>query len=202
MTGGFGLDDSPPPPTPAGGWRIGVNVPWSVSWTGEQSFDIALSEDFPGLVDVVQRHRPGEGAPRFKAMHVTRHRRCMADLACHVCGKPTPKGDRYLFPAESGAMVVMPDNSPRYAANVPPVHLACATRATAQCPHLRAHRARPVPYPAEPSRLMPRTDVVAGMEQLARHFSAQLPPQLPLVFTCYRLFGPRFSRLAARLRES
>lgn len=196
MTGGFSSDDSPPPPTPAGGWRIGVNVPWSISWTSEQDYELAISQDFPGLIDIVQHHRPGEGAPRFKALHITRHRQGMAELACHVCGKPTSKNDRYLFPVESGAMVIMPDDTPRYAVNVPPVHLACATKAAALCPHLRAHKAKPVPYPAEPSTLMPRTDIIAGMEKLAQ----TLPLHLPLVFTCYRLFGPKFSKLTAKLR--
>jgi hypothetical protein len=195
MTGGFGLDESPLP-TPPGGWHIGVNVPWSVAWTGEQEFDLAISAHFPGLVDLTQRQRPGTGTPRFKALHVTRHRYAMAELACHVCGRPTSRGDRYLFPVQSGAMVTMPDESTRYAANVPPVHRACAVKAAAQCPHLRAHQAAPVAYPAEPSRLMPRTDVVEGMESVARLF----PRHLPLVFTCYRLFGPKFSHAVGRMR--
>jgi len=30
-----------------GEWSIGKNVPWSVSWTGEQSFDLRVQTTFP-----------------------------------------------------------------------------------------------------------------------------------------------------------
>lgn len=180
-----------------GGWVIGKNVPWSVSWTEEQLYDIQMSTDFPGLVDLVQLDRPGAGAPRFAALHISRHRAGMAQNLCHVCGQPTAKRDRYIFPKESGGFVILPDESTRYAANVPPVHLACARRAQQLCPHLRAAYAAPVAYPAEASRLIERTDVVPGMEKVAR----TLPPHLRIVYTCYRMFGPRFTAEVMRLRE-
>jgi len=41
-------------------WRIGENVPWSVSWTGEAGFSLRPSRDFPGLTDLVQRRHPGQ----------------------------------------------------------------------------------------------------------------------------------------------
>jgi hypothetical protein len=196
MTGGFSASDGPVPAAPAGGWVIGKNVPWSVSWTGEGSYDIQLSTDFPGLVDLVQVERQGEGTPRFAALHISRHRRGMARHLCHVCGKPTSLRDRYIFPKESGGFATMPDESSRYAGNVPPVHLACAKRAQQLCPHLRAAYAEPVAYPAEESRLIERTSVVPGMEPVAR----DLPPNLKVVFTCYRLYGPRFTQQVMRLR--
>jgi len=198
MTGGSFNIAAAPPPLPAGGWRIGANVPWSVCWSGEDSFELALSEDFPGLMDLVQVQRPGEGTPRFAAMHVSRHRAGMRDHLCHVCGRPTLKGDRYIFPVDSGGLATMPDESLRYAGNVPPVHLRCAERAKAQCPHLRRSWAVPVAFPAEPSRLMHRTDIIPGMEELAK----TLPANLRIVFTCYRLYGPRFSRRVHALREA
>jgi hypothetical protein len=176
---------------------IGKNVPWSVSWTGEQLYDLQLSQDFPGLVDLVQREQPGVGAPRFAALHISRHRAGMVRHLCHVCGKPTPRRDRYIFPKDSGGFAILPDESTRYAGNVPPVHLSCARRAQQLCPHLRSAYAVPVAYPAEESVLIERTDVVPGMEDVAR----TLPPHLKIVFTCYRLYGPRFSRQVARLRE-
>jgi hypothetical protein len=187
---------TPAPPPPTGGWQIGANVPWTVSWSGEQSFDLQLSDDFPGLVDLVQAQLPGQGAPRFAAMHVSRHRAGMRDHLCHVCGRPTLKGDRYIFPVESGGFATMPDESIRYAGNVPPVHLRCADRAKSLCPHLRRNWAVPVAFPAEPSRLMHRTDIIPGMEDLAK----TLPPNLKIVFTCYRLHGPRFTRRVQQLR--
>jgi hypothetical protein len=197
VTGGFAFEEPVSIVPPSGGWRIGVNVPWSVSWTGEAHFELAISKDFPGHVDLVQVARPGDGAPRFRALHVSRHRAGMAGLMCHVCGRPTDKRDRYVFPVHSGGMAIMPDESLRYAGNVPPVHLACAERARNLCPHLGAHDARPVAYPAEPSRLMPRIDVMAGMEKVAR----AMPPHFKIAYSCYRLFGPRFSETVARMRR-
>jgi len=192
--------DNPPGATadlPLGPWRAGENVPWTVSWTGEQEFDLQISQDFPGLVDLAQVQRPGIGLPKFAALHVTRHRTAMAKLLCHVCGKPTEKSDRYLFPTDSGGFVTLPDESRRYASNVPPVHLACARRAQKQCPHLRGAGAIPIPYPHEAAPLMPRTDVVEGMEKLAQ----SMGQNLKIVYSCYRLHGKRFSERVERLRE-
>jgi hypothetical protein len=196
MTAGFSASVGPLPVPPAGGWVIGKNVPWSVPWTEEQLYDLRLSTDFPGLVDLVQVERPGLGAPRFAALHISRHRSAMVGHLCHVCGMPTGKRDRYIFPKESGGFVIMPDESSRYAGNVPPVHLACAKRAQQLCPHLRGTYAEPVPYPAEHSYLIERTDVVPGMEDVAR----TLPRHLKIVFTCYRLYGPRFTSQVMQLR--
>lgn len=178
-------------------WRIGQNVPWSVSWTGESGFTLQPSRDFPGLVDLVQEENPGVGAPVFAVVHVTRQRLGMVDHLCHVCGKPTPKGDRYIFPVQSGGFVGMADGSKRYGGNVPPVHLACARKAGRLCPHLSGSFAEPVAYPNDESRLVQRTDVVPGMEALAK----TLPAGLEIVFSCYRLFSPRFSRRVERMRR-
>jgi hypothetical protein len=178
-------------------WRIGVNVPWSVAWTGEQAFSLQISDDFPGLFEVMQTERRGEGAPKFAAQHVTRHRRGMADHLCHVCGKPTLKRDRYLFPVQSGGFVTLPDDSTRYAGNVPPVHLRCAKIGKQLCPHLSHTLGDAIAYPSEESRLMPRPDVLPGMEALAK----TMPPNLKIVYSCYRLYGPRFTALVKKLRR-
>ncbi|WP_156038229.1 hypothetical protein, partial [Acidiphilium angustum] len=170
-------------------WKIGRNVPWSVSWTGEQVFDLQQSQDFPGRMEVVQINEPSKGAPLFAVLHVTRHRAGMAEHFCHVCGKQTLKRDRYIFPVQSGSLVTLDDGSVRYAGNVPPVHWTCGKRARALCPHLSHTFAHPVPFPAEESLLLPRTDVIPGMEALAK----TIPRGLKVVFTCYRLYGPRFS---------
>ena len=178
-------------------WTIGLNVPWTVAWTGEQFFDLCESDDFPGLVDLVQAHKPGVGSPKFAAQHVTRHRRGMADHLCHVCGQPTSKHDRFIFPVHSGGFVILPDESTRYAGNIPPVHLACARRAQKLCPHLTHSCAQPLPFPTETTRLVHRTDIVPGMEAVAE----SLPPGLKVVFSCYRLYGPRFTRHVRKLRQ-
>ena len=179
-------------------WTVGESVPWTVSWTGEESFKLVDSQDFPGLVDLQQAERPGHGLPRFNALHVTRHRVGMARHVCHVCGRPTPRNDRYLLPVQSGGFVSVGEDPFRYAANVPPLHMACARKAQLRCPHLGEATIPPVAYPSEDSRLMPRRDVVEGMESLAK----TLPPNLPVVFSCCRLFGPRFSKKILELRQA
>jgi hypothetical protein len=176
----------------------GINVPWTVSWTGEQHYELALSEDFPGLVDLVQAQHPGAGLPRFASLHITRHRQAMREQLCHVCGQSTTRRDRHIFPAQSGGFVIMPDESERYACNVPPVHLACAKRAQAQCPHLRKAFAQPIAYPNEDAPLLQRTDVVPGMEELAK----ELPANLKIVFSCYRLHSAKFTRRVQALRAA
>ncbi len=178
------------------GWQIGGNVPWSVAWTGEQAFSLRQSEDFPGLVDLVQASNPGQGSPKFAQIHVTRHRLGMAQHYCHVCGKRTPRNDRYIFPVQSGGMVPVGGGHTRYVGNVPPVHLACARRAQALCPHLVGWFANPVAFPSEETRLMPRLDIVDGMEELA----TTLPRGVKTVFSCFRLYGPRFSHRIEKLR--
>ncbi len=45
--------------------------------------------------------------------------------------------------------------------------------------------------------MVQRTDVVPGMEALAK----TLPDGLEVVFSCYRLFGPKFTQLVERLRR-
>jgi hypothetical protein len=187
------VDEAAPEPV----WRVGESVPWSVAWSEEQSFRLQRSTLFPGMTEVTQAERPGVGRPLFAAVHVDRQRRGMAGHLCHVCGEPTPPRDRWIFPVASGGMVTMDDGSERYGGNVPPVHIACAQRAQRQCPHLRKAMARPVACPADEGRLIWRTDVVPGMEALAR----SLPPGLEVVFSCYRLYGEAFSRKVARLRR-
>lgn len=179
-------------------WQVGVNVPWSVSWSGEQLFELIPSEEMPGYMELTQTQNPGIGTPNFAAQHVSRNRRGMVEHLCHVCGRRTLKRDRFIFPVQSGGIVTMPDGSQRYAGNVPPVHLACAKRALTLCPHLSQHYANPVPYPSEDSRMMPRADVMPGLEDFAK----TLPRGVKVVFSCYRLYGPRFSGQVTRLRRA
>lgn len=178
-------------------WRIGENVPWSVSWTGESAFDLRPSQDFPGLTDLVQEQKPGVGSPVFGFVHVSRQRMGMVRHLCHVCGRPTPTRDRYLFPVESGGFVTLADGEVRYGGNVPPVHLDCAHKARRLCPHLSGSHAEPVLFPRDEGRLIQRTDVVPGMEAFAR----TLPAGLEVVFSCYRLFGADFTHRVERLRR-
>ncbi len=178
-------------------WTVGENVPWSVSWTAEDSYELSPSADFPGYADLVQVQRPGEGVPRFAAVHVTRQRLGVLGQLCHVCGRRTLKGDRYIFPVELGGFAAVGDGM-RYAGTVPPVHLACGKRARKLCPHLSHVLAEPVAYPSEESQVVPHPGVPAGMEALAR----TLPQGRPILYICLRVYGPRFSRQVERMRKA
>jgi hypothetical protein len=186
----------PEPPTV---WRIGETLPWSVAWSGEQAFRVQPSRDFPGMLELDQRQAPGDGEPLFAAVHVTRQRRGMADLLCHVCGRATAPDDRWVFPTASGGMVTMTDGSVGWGCNVPPLHRACAEKAHAQCPHLGRLDDRPLRcLRDDPGRLIARTDVVPGMEAIA----ARLAPGQAVVFSCYRLYGPAFTKAVAETRTA
>jgi len=89
------------------------------------------------------------------------------------------------------------DGQQRFVGNVPPVHRACAKRAQQLCPHLSHAFAQPMAYPSEESIVLPRFDVALGMEELAK----ALPPGLKVVFTCVRVYGPRFSKRIEQLRR-
>jgi hypothetical protein len=174
------------------------DAPWSVAWSGEQAFRLQPSRDFPGMLQLDQKQAPGVGEPLFAAVHVTRQRRGMVDLLCHVCGKPTTRHDRYLFPVASGGLVALHDGSQQYGCNVPPIHRACATRALAACPHLSKLAERPLRCTTDEGRLIHRTDVTPGLEAFAR----TLPAGVEVVFSCYRLYGPDFTSRVMAAREA
>lgn len=173
------------------------DAPWSVAWSGEQAFRLQPSRDFPGMVELDQKQAPGVGQPLFAAVHVTRQRRGMVDLLCHVCGKPTTPHDRYIFPVASGGLVTLHDGSQQYGCNVPPIHRACTTRALNTCPHLSRLSERPLKCSSDEGRLIYRTDVTPGLEALAQTF----PAGAEIVFSCYRLYGPQFTLRVIRARD-
>ena len=175
-------------------WAIGETVAWSTAWSKETAFALRPSLDFPGMTEVSQIDRQGIGEPNFAAVHVDRQRRGLVDFRCHVCGKPVPAGDRWMFPVASGGFVTLHDGSVGWGCNVPPLHRGCGQVAAMQCPHLSRLAEEPQPWPEEEGRLIYRTDVVPGMEALAATF----PASLEVIYSCYRLFSPD---VAERVRE-
>ncbi|MCX7587278.1 hypothetical protein [Phenylobacterium sp. 58.2.17] len=174
------------------------DAPWSVAWSGEQAFRLQPSQDFPGMLELDQKPAAGVGEPLFAAVHVTRQRRGMIDLLCHVCGEPTTRHDRCIFPVASGALVTLSDGSQRYGCNVPPIHRACATRALNACPHLSKLGERPLRCSGDEGQLIYRTDVTPGLEALNLTF----PAGAEIVFSCYRLYGPEFTRAVVNARQT
>ena len=177
-------------------WRVGDTVPWSVAWTAEQAFRLQPSRLFPGKLEVGQIDKAGQGEPLFASIHVERHRRAMAEHLCHVCGKPMQDGDRWVFLHASGGAVTLHDGSEQFGAHVPALHRACAERAREQCPHHGRLNDEPINTGDDAGRLIPRTDVVPGMEALAR----TVPPGAEVVFSCYRLYGTEFTRRMEQAR--
>jgi hypothetical protein len=177
-------------------------APWSVAWSGEQAFRLQPSRDFPGMVEIDQKSAPGVGEPLFAAVHVSRQRRGIVDMLCHVCGKPTPRHDRYVFPVASGGLVTLHDGGQQYGCNVPPIHLACARRALAACPHLTKLADAPLKCDTDDSRVIQRTDVTPGLEALAAELASELPAGQEVVFSCYRLYSAAFTRAVVAAREA
>ncbi len=177
-------------------WRIGENLPWTAPWTGERRFWLQPSEGFPGLTEIVQATAPGEGEPMLSGMNVMRQRLGVTRLLCHVCGKPTPKSDRYLFPTATGTFLPMANGEQRYVSHLPPTHAACAERAMRLCPHLRTRYARPVRFPTDEGRIRPETSLPDSLKFL----EAQIPRDRPVVYSYYRIYSPAFSRLVQRVR--
>lgn len=177
-------------------YRIGENVPWVSPWSGETGFQLALSDTFPDQLEVVQTEAPGVGVPRLKGMHLMRQRRGVKDHLCHVCGKPTTPGDRFLFPVVTGNFLPpSADGQRRYASPMPPTHMACAKRAQSLCPHLKLAYAQPVRFPSDPGRLKYELHAPSGMEEVERDM-----PVTEAIFSYYRVHTPGFSRLVERLR--
>lgn len=174
------------------------DAPWSVSWSGENAFRLQPSTEFPGHAELDQRQDPGAGAPQFAMIHVTRQRRGMIDLLCHVCGEATAPDDRFVFPVASGGMVTLQDGTEQWGCNVPPMHLACCERALAECPHLSRLEDRPLSCAADDGRLIPRTDVTPGLERLAY----EIPAGTQVVYSCYRLYGAAFTRAVIEARAA
>jgi hypothetical protein len=180
-------------------WRIGENVPWTAAWTSEGRYDLAPSEHFPGRIELIQISSPGEGTPVFDGMHVMRQRAGVVSRLCQVCGQPTPKHDRYIFPTVTGIFQPYKNGQLRYASHMPPTHLACATKAQRMCPHLRITLAKPVRWPDKVEEIGCETNPPPKMQALA---AQHLPPGRKVVFSYFQFHTASFTRLVQRLREA
>ncbi len=63
-----------------------VPVPWTVGWTGEESFSVERCR-FAERVAICQAKAPGVGKPSFGKPHWNRQRQCIAENRCDLCGK-------------------------------------------------------------------------------------------------------------------
>jgi len=122
-------------------WIIGLNVPWSVSWSAEDRYEIRNCRWASGMPAVWSPHKPGEGHPIFAKPHMVRQRRSIAEYRCTVCGEKTDQTDRWWFRLGSSDVPGW-----AFVTTESPVHRACADLAMKVCPHLRLLKDGPVPF--------------------------------------------------------
>lgn len=160
--------------------KVGVDVPWVTSWSGEPVLGLHPCRFVNGALAIVQADNAGAGKPLYSQNHVVRQRLSVRGMLCPMCGHPTTPDDRYTQVAHSfaagflrkigrgGALPTeIPDDRVLLDAGaIAPLHKACSTRSLRYCPHLRAD-------PRIDVRLFPRTWVVLPLLVQAR-----VPPQL------------------------
>jgi hypothetical protein len=125
-------------------------VPYAAPWTGETFNARTLTiradgsrlcyrdekpadRDQHGVLWARRRQAPGDGRPKFGAMHPVRQRRAMRALLCQVCGSPasrTSRGWLFVMPGSPGSDV---EGS---LCTKPPICEPCAQLALRHCPHL------------------------------------------------------------------
>ena len=134
------------------GLKIGVDVPWVVSWSEEPVTTIGPCPSVDGAIAVGQAENPGRGQPQFNRNHLFRQRRTVREMLCPMCGQPTQPGDRV---SQTGHWTDAADIRRRTmgvwlpsdfkddrrlfdAGTIAPMHRACAERARELCPPLKA----------------------------------------------------------------
>ncbi|KQY91761.1 hypothetical protein [Brevundimonas sp. Root1423] len=160
--------------------KVGVDVPWVTSWTGEPVLGVRPCASVNGALAIVQADNAGYGKPLYSQNHAVRQRLTIRDMLCPMCGQPTTPEDRYTQVAHpfaagslraSGRGDALPadiddDRILIDAGAIAPLHKACSSRSLRYCPHLKAD-------PHIDVRAFPRSWVVLPL--MAR---AEAPPQL------------------------
>lgn len=178
--------------------KIGVDVPWITSWSGEAMLGAGPCSTVSGRWAIAQEERPGFGKPYYSQNHARRQRECVRDMLCPMCGWPTTTGDRWIQTASLVAAGVLRqrgfgsalpasvrDGTMIFnAGSITPSHRACAVRAREHCPHLRGYStptllAFPDRWTAYP--LMVRAKPA--------HVLAAKPVQAPPAILFLQLFG-------------
>lgn len=160
--------------------KVGVDVPWVTSWTGEPVLGVRPCSSVNGALAIVQADNASHGKPLYSQNHAVRQRLTVRDMLCPMCGQPTTPEDRYTQVARSftaGSLRAMgrgealpadieDDRVLIDAGAIAPLHQTCSTRSLRYCPHLKAD-------PNIDVRPFPRSWVVLPL--LVR---AEAPPQL------------------------
>ncbi|HEY2356285.1 MAG TPA: hypothetical protein VGH86_02450 [Phenylobacterium sp.] len=178
--------------------RIGVDVPWVSSWSAEQVTGVGPCPSVDGVLAVGQSEHPGRGEPLYARNHLFRQRKSVREMRCPMCGEPTLEGDRWTQTGRwatarelraKGAGVFLPpdmadDKTLLDVGAVAPMHLACAERARALCPHLAA-------MPDKELKAFPGAWIVAALSVEARPAptAANVPQRSVPAVTFLQLIG-------------
>lgn len=120
--------------------KIETHVPWVVSWSAEDRYEIRPCRYAVGKLALWSPHKPGEGRPIFAKPHMVRQRRSIAEMRCTICGEQTERPDQWWFPRGGW-------QDGWWMSTEAPVHLACAELAMQSCPVLRASGEPPIRFP-------------------------------------------------------
>ena len=132
--------------------KVGVDVPWVTSWTGEPSLGVGPCPSVGGALAILQADSPGQGKPLYSQNHAVRQRLSVRDMLCPMCGRPTGAEDRWTqvaHPVAAGRLRAtgrgdrlpadLTDDSILVDAGaIAPLHRACVDRSLRYCPHLKA----------------------------------------------------------------
>ncbi|MGZ9099229.1 MAG: hypothetical protein ACXW3O_05960 [Brevundimonas sp.] len=160
--------------------KVGVDVPWVTSWTGEPTLGVRPCPAVGGALAIFQADSPGLGKPLYSQNHAVRQRLSVRHMLCPMCGQPTTAGDRWTQVAHpvtagrlraggrgDGLAAGLADDAVLIDAGaIAPLHRACVDRSLRYCPHLKAD-------PHIDVRRFPERWIVLPL--MAR---AEAPPQL------------------------
>lgn len=132
--------------------KVGIDVPWVTSWTGEPVVGVRPCSSVGGALAIVQAESPGLGKPLYSQNHAVRQRLSVRDMRCPMCGTPTAANDRWTqvaHPFAAGTLRasgrgsdlpadVADDQILVDAGAIAPLHKACVDRSLKYCPHLKA----------------------------------------------------------------
>jgi hypothetical protein len=132
--------------------KVGVDVPWVTSWTGEVVLGVRPCASVGGALAIVQADDAGIGKPLYSQNHAVRQRLSVNQMLCPMCGRPTTADDRWTqvaHPVAAGTLrqgrqveglpaEVADDQILIDAGAIAPLHRACVDRSLKYCPHLKA----------------------------------------------------------------
>jgi hypothetical protein len=130
--------------------KVGHDVPWVTSWTGEAHLGIGRCPTVMGRPALCQAEDPGRGKPQYSRNHLVRQRLSVVRMLCPMCGEPTGADDRWTQvakPVPAGvlrrrgvaiAADIDQDTVLMDAGSIAPLHRRCVDRSLRHCPHLRA----------------------------------------------------------------